>query len=132
MISPTGKTSVRSDSKGDGHYGSPRGARMHDGTDYPCIPGQQVVAPIAGTVSREAVPYADDPKYRGLVIQGKHARVKLFYLLPAKGIVGKSVAEGQVIGTAQDISAKYGKEMTPHIHLQVESYDPELLIGYPG
>lgn len=128
MISPTGKTTVRSDSKGDGHYGASRGGRMHDGTDYPCTPGQQVVAPIAGTVLREAVPYADDAKYRGVVIQGAHARVKMFYLLPDKALIGKRVTQGQTIGTAQDISAKYGAAMTPHIHLQVESYDPQILI----
>ena len=128
MISPTGKTNVRSDSKGDGHYGASRGGRMHDGTDYPCTPGQPVVAPIDGTVIREAAPYADDAKYRGVVIQGAHARVKMFYLIPDKALIGKRVSQGQAVGTAQDISAKYGQAMIPHIHMQIESYDPEILI----
>jgi hypothetical protein len=38
------------------------------------------------------------------------------------------VSEGDIIGRAQDISLKYGKEMKPHIHMEV-SMDPETLMN---
>jgi hypothetical protein len=40
------------------------------------------------------------------------------------------VDQGQVIGTAQDISERYNtdrRKMTPHIHLQIDAIDPEAI-----
>ena len=125
MISPTGK-GVRSDSWGDGHYGAPRGDRTHKGTDYICIPGQPVYSPITGTALRVAKPY--DGPYSGIMIQGKHVAVKLFYLLPTFDLIGKPVKQGQPLGIAQDISLKYSPDMIPHIHLEIDSLDPEIFV----
>jgi hypothetical protein len=128
MISPTGLW-IRSDRLGDGHFGARRdgGRRNHAGTDFECAPGNPVFAPIAGRIVREARPYSDGD-YSGLLIQNSQISIKMFYFEPDTSLIGTFVTEGAVIGTAQDISKRYGKAMTPHIHLQIESIDPELLI----
>lgn len=121
---PTGGK-LRSDSEGDGSYCAPRGTRLHKGKDYEAIRGQSVFAPIDGKIERFARPYADDINYSGLVIQGKHARIKMYYLTPVVE-VGSFVKASAVVGFAQDISEKYGSDMTPHIHLEFETINPEL------
>jgi murein DD-endopeptidase MepM/ murein hydrolase activator NlpD len=122
---PTGGK-LRSDAGGHGAYGASRGTRTHKGKDYEAEPGQYVFSPIDGTVERYARPYKDDENYSGIVIQGKNARVKMFYLNPLESL-GAEVKAGQIIGFAQDISAKYGGDMTPHIHLEFVSINPEVL-----
>ena len=99
---PTGGA-LRSDPKGHGAYGSPRGNRIHKGKDYEAIPGQYVFAPIDGTVERYARPYKDDNDYSGLVIQGKHARIKMFYINPLEE-PGTVVQAGQIIQVTVTIS----------------------------
>ncbi|MCK5602603.1 M23 family metallopeptidase [Candidatus Pacearchaeota archaeon] len=132
MISPTGKSTVRSDSKGSGLYGARRGGSRHKGTDYVCVPGQPVVAPISGVVVRKAKPYEGE-EYSGVVIQGENMRIKMFYLQPLHGLIGTRVEQGQLVGCAQDISGKYGKnEMMPHIHLQIDSINPDIFINGLG
>ncbi|MCE2747167.1 MAG: M23 family metallopeptidase [Burkholderiales bacterium] len=44
--------------------------------------------------------------------------VKLFYVDPTKGIVGKTVKQGELIGTAQDLTIKY-PGITNHIHFEI-------------
>lgn len=129
MISPTGQ-GVRSDAMGDGHFGARRdgGRRRHNGTDFICDPGQDVVAPIGGKIVRTARPYADDPNYSGLVIRSDRMTIRMFYLEPDPELIGMGVGEGDRIGIAQNIATKYGVGMIPHIHLQVDAVDPELLL----
>ncbi|HDK42903.1 MAG TPA: hypothetical protein ENG87_05970 [Candidatus Pacearchaeota archaeon] len=127
MLSPTGK-GIRHDKEGNGEYGAKRGKRLHQGTDYICTPNQMIVSPISGTVIRKARPYANDKYYSGIVIQGKHIRVKMFYLKPLDEIIGKTVKAGDYIGVAQDISLRYNSKMIPHIHLRIVSFNPEILI----
>jgi len=93
-----------------------------------CEPGQQVVAPIAGTITRKARPYAQG-KWSGCVITGPRVTVKMFYFKLGAGMVGRTVAQGDVIGVAQDIGEKY-TGITPHVHLQVEAVDPGLLMEH--
>lgn len=128
MISPTGKGIRISDALGMGRYGAPRGDRRHLGTDYVCTPGQNVVAPIAGIVEREARPYVEG-HYSGVLISARHMSVKMFYFKPKPGIIGKAVVQGDTIGTAQDISKKKKdyKGMIPHVHLEIISIDPAIL-----
>lgn len=137
MISPTGLNVRVSDTWGFGTYGSGRtktvnGKKVdyrHNGADYVCRPGQEVVAPIDGTVVRIARPYAKKT-FSGLVIVNANIEIKMFYLKPLKGIVGKQVKRGELIGYAQDIGEAHSS-ITPHIHLQVDSINPELLMGMP-
>jgi len=139
MESPTG-LGIRYDSEGQGQYRAPRikwnkqgnrinkGRRLHAGTDYICKPGQIIVSPISGKIKRIAYPYKDK-QYGGVVIEGDFFTIKMFYFEPSKELIGKKVSKGDQIGTAQDISKRYSKKMTPHIHLQVDRADPNLFIG---
>lgn len=137
MINPTGKA-VRIDSAGSGEYGAARGARIHKGTDYLCDVGQPVVSPISGRIVREARPYGrshvtrrlitEQNEYSGVLIQGKNCAVKMFYLRLLPGIIGEYVTGGTVVGYAQDISLRYSDDMRPHIHLQVDSFNPERIM----
>ena len=129
MISPTGQSVRGLDKHGSGEYGAGRGGRLHRGADYICIPGQEVVSPITGTIIRIAKPYKGDD-YSGLLIRNSNVEIKLFYLKPSPRIVGISVKIGDVIGTAQDISKKY-PGMIPHVHLQIDSINPDLFINLP-
>ena len=128
IISPTG-LGIRNDPMGLGIYGAPRGHRIHQGLDFVCKPGQDVLCPIvSGKLMREAKPYADDEKYSGCLIWGRQIIIKMFYLKPWKWVIGEYIKQGDPIGIAQDISEKYGEDMTPHIHLTIVSLDPEILM----
>lgn len=130
LMNPTGNR-IRNDARGHGHYGARRTktvagktvAYRHDGTDYEAIPGQVVIAPFTGIIEREARPYAG---YSGVLLVGRRARAKLFYVKPDPELIGKSVKMGSPIGLAQDISKKY-PGMTPHVHLRITSLDPEMI-----
>lgn len=127
MINPTGKK-TRSDSEGSGDYQANRGSRKHSGRDYEVDPGGPVYSPIAGTIVRIAYPYRDDLRWKGVIIQGKSIAVRMYYLeLDARE--GSHVRKGEQIGVAQDLRARYGNKMTPHIHLEIESMDPDVLIN---
>lgn len=110
------------DPLGCGNFGARRsgGARTHKGIDFVTVPGQDILSPISGTVTRFPVPYADDPFYKGIEIKNADYTVKMFYLAPAVAQNAK-VAAGQKIGVAQNISAKHGQSMTNHVH--IEAYD---------
>ena len=130
MLNPTGGK-IRKDIKGSGLFNAPRGNdRKHDGVDFIVVPGRKVLSPIDGQVLRQARPYSNE-NYSGVEIEGKRITVLLFYLRPLKGIVGSQVEKGDIIGIAQDISKRYGKEMIPHIHLRVTRCDPTLFMGMP-
>ena len=128
ITNPTG-LGVRNDPKGSGWYRSKRGKRLHAGLDFLCVPTQNVVAPISGTVTRKVIVYRGDSRWTGVEIVGPKGKVKLFYVKPRVGIIGAHVHEGDVIGTAQDISVKYGPEMKPHVHLEIKEFDPYLLVS---
>lgn len=127
MISPTGKGPRKTDSHGSGSYGSKRGDRLHEGTDYICDPGQSIYSPIDGVIRREAKPYAGK-EYSGVLIRNDWCAIKMFYFKPDYNLIGKQVKKGQIIGMAQDISEKYSG-MIPHIHLEICHINPEIFIG---
>lgn len=128
MISPVSST-IRSDNKGSGKYGARRHNRFHKGVDYVCKPGQYVLAPISGTITREAKPYANS-HFSGALIRGTDIAIKMFYFELTAGLIGNSVQQGDIIGIAQDISKHEGNEgMTPHIHVEVESMNVNILIN---
>jgi hypothetical protein len=92
---------------------------LHQGLDIEAKPGEEVYSPIEGEVIREALPYADDPSFRGLLIRGAGAwagyEVKLFYV---EGLLCGKAIPGQSIGRAQDLTFKY-PGITNHVHLEV-------------
>jgi len=135
MISPTGHGIRDHDQWGSGRYGAPRdnGKQIHKGTDFVCIPGQDIVSPIKGVVVREKIPYSepvDGIMFSGLLIKNSDCMITMFYFQPLREILKMPIAKGQRLGVAQDISKKY-PGMIPHIHLQIDSINPELFINLP-
>jgi murein DD-endopeptidase MepM/ murein hydrolase activator NlpD len=132
FTNPTGG-GVRNDPIGEGYWHAPRGNRLHLGVDFllPEGPGQPIVAPHEGIVVRYSFPYASDPQYSGLYIKGHSVESYLWYLMPSAHLIGRQVAQGRIIGYAQDISKKYGVDCRPHVHWQIGKYgeiDPLILI----
>ena len=125
----TRRGSRLSDRWGSGQFGAGRGSRQHQGLDLLADPGEAVFSPIAGTIRREALPYAGDARYRGIVITGDGEwngyEVKLFYV---EGLSCGSVRAGEVVGHAQDLSAKY-PGITNHVHVEVRK-DGRLLAPF--
>jgi murein DD-endopeptidase MepM/ murein hydrolase activator NlpD len=116
------KIKIRMDAAGSGRFGSSRGggSRLHNGVDLEVIKGQPVYAPFAGTITKQAYPYEGDRKYTGVhLTRADGVKMKVFYMLPKPGIIGKAINAGDEIGRAQDISEKYGAPMKPHIHVEV-------------
>lgn len=114
--------SRQSDRHGSGQYAASRGGRRHQGVDIVVYTGQKIHSPIEGEVIREALPYADDLSYRGLVIRGSGDwsgyEVKIFYV---EGLATGPVSPGTVIGYAQDLSRKY-PGITNHVHVEVRRF----------
>jgi murein DD-endopeptidase MepM/ murein hydrolase activator NlpD len=111
---------LRYDKRGNGDFGAPRGGRAHNGIDFSSYTGQSVKSPVTGKVLRISFPYANDLRYSGLLIQADTGeQVKIFYIQPGANIVKKRVQAGDEIGTAQDITLKYGQGMTNHIHVEI-------------
>jgi hypothetical protein len=129
MISPSSDNTVRKDSWGDGHYMANRGVRKHKGVDFVCAPGSQAVAPVSGIITREVQCYPDDDEYSGFVIQGDSIALKVLYVKLRPGLVGKNVICGNTIGTCQDISKRYGEKMIPHVHVEVENMNVDILVN---
>lgn len=127
IISPTGKGIREMDQWGSGLYGASRGhGKTHNGLDFICEPGQSIFSPIEGTITRIARPYAKGA-FLGVEIKGKVLTIVLFYILPNQELIGRSVGQGDIIGSAQDISEKH-PGITPHVHLRVSSIDPLVLM----
>jgi leukocyte cell-derived chemotaxin-2 len=106
---------------GSGQPGSTRdhGSRSHMGLDIVAAPAEKIFSPIDGNVIREAFPYKDDPRMRGILIRGigdfSAYEVKFFYVL---GLFSGKVNAGDLIGHAQDLTVKY-PGITNHVHLEV-------------
>ena len=127
LYNPTG-LGIRSDPGGDGHFGASRGDRKHEGIDFLCTPGQVVRAVIAGKLV-SAYPYAGDVIFAGCRLWGKDFMAKMFYFIPNENLINEDVLAGEDIGIAQDISAKYGGGMKPHIHVGLYKLNPTLLVN---
>jgi murein DD-endopeptidase MepM/ murein hydrolase activator NlpD len=110
---------IRVDNAGNGNYQSSRIGHVHQGIDLVCTPGQNILAPFAGRISRQANPYANDATYKGLeyVSNDGTMKLKLFYVNNFS--VGTAFSTGAVIATAQNIALKYGGGMLPHIHVEL-------------
>lgn len=119
MISPTGK-GIRVDSEGDGSYGTSRGSRRHNGIDFLCEEGQDIVAPHKMTIERESKPKTESPM-TGIAWRSGKSTGRMWYFKPDIALIGQEVREGQVIGVAQSVSKDYGlSKMKDHIHYQVK------------
>ena len=54
----------------------------------------------------------------------------MYYFEPLSSIIHTRIEEGQHIGYAQDISLKY-PGIIPHVHFQIDSINPEILMRLP-
>ena len=127
FINPTGGK-IRNDKGGLGHHGAPRGSRKHDGVDFSCVEGQDVLMPVDGIISRESLPYHDDLRWRGVQVVSQRIEIKMWYLKPFPDVIGLKLKAGTPIGKAQNIGTKNGYGyVTPHIHLRIIKCDPMLL-----
>jgi len=116
-LPPVREPVIRVDALGDGHFGAPRGYRLHRGTDYIVTPGDPVFMTLKGAkVKRVTRPYADYDELTGVVVVNEHCLNVLYYVTPIEDLIGKGVPQGEVIGYAQDVRVKYGPKMLPHIH----------------
>lgn len=116
---PTKSKTLRGcDPKGCGHFGAPRGSRLHMGVDFKASINEPIYSPVSGKVSR--LPYAaSDLMHRGVeIVSGKETHI-VFYVKPTVKI-GDTVNKGQLIGYADDIVKKYGSTITNHVHHQVK------------
>lgn len=128
LYNPTGGQ-VRMDTEGSGVFGASRGVRLHLGVDLQCIPGQKVMAPHSGRITRMVYPYANNLVYKGVEIVNDTFISWLFYIEPLHDLIGKQVVGGQVVGVAQNITQKYSPKMKPHIHWTLY-VNPEMFITH--
>lgn len=120
MISPTGK-GIRNDVEGQGSYGANRGSRKHNGIDYLCDEGQDIVAPFDMHIDRVSAPKAGSPM-SGIAWTSGKTKGRMWYFLPDMQLINCYVGKGQVIGKAQSVSRDYGlPRMKDHIHFQIKS-----------
>lgn len=116
------------DKFGSGTFGASRdgGKRRHLGRDYIALPGDTGVSPLDGKVTHVGKAYANSD-LGSIRIAGAGIEVRVLYIKPEVE-VGQPVRVGEVIGTVQDLSAKY-PGITPHVHVEVWTpIDPEVVI----
>jgi murein DD-endopeptidase MepM/ murein hydrolase activator NlpD len=118
LAPPTGGAVREADAWGSGHFRAPRGERRHKGIDFLAAVGDPVTSPVDGHVRRIGWCYGDDPHYRLVEIETDGAHVRILYVEPSVE-AGSAVNRGDLIGHAQDISARYDQGMQNHVHLEM-------------
>ena len=120
-----------SDDWGNGEFGASRGDRKHKGIDYAADPGDEILSPVKGAVSKLGYPYQFNPGdeiiYRYVEITDyKGLRHRVFYIEPTVD-VHQHVDLNTVIGLAQDISSRYHRDdrspMINHAHYEILDKD---------
>lgn len=107
-----------SDKWGSGEFGASRGGRTHNGIDYRCPPGAQILCPVDGVVTKLGYPYGNDLSFRYVEVTDFEKRKhRIFYVTPVV-LEGWHVAKDDVIGTAQDLEGRYSG-ITPHVHYEI-------------
>jgi len=121
FINPTGGEPRGHDAFGDGQFGASRdgGDRHHEGVDYVDTPGQDVVAPISGYVTKIGYAYDDNRELKFVEITNPALRysARAFYVAPSVN-EGDTVQLGEVIGKAESLQSRYAG-ITNHVHLEV-------------
>jgi hypothetical protein len=125
-VSPTASPAIRNDRMGLGGFGVPRRSDetgkpfSHRGIDLLAAPGDAIRAPIGGKVIGIGLAHPGDKRLQAVAIEGtdglKHTIV---YVSPTVK-AGDTIEPGQVIGSAQDPSIRYGGGMKPHIYWRAE------------
>ena len=120
FANPTGKGPRGKDAYGSGHFGASRTGHVHEGVDYVAEAGQEVMAPIAGFVTRVGYAYKDSYDFRYIEITNRSTgyTARVMYVGPEVQ-VGQALALGQVIGRAQSLQRRYPRGITNHVHLEI-------------
>ena len=117
------------DAWGAGHFGAPRGTRLHVGVDYAALPGSRLLSPVHGTVTKLGYPYGDDLSFRYVEVTDTWGlRHRFFYVKPLVRI-GERIEEGDVLGEVQDIVSRYPDPpgMKPHFHYEIKDQHGDYL-----
>jgi murein DD-endopeptidase MepM/ murein hydrolase activator NlpD len=128
MIKRWDERVIRSDLEGDGHFAAKRGSKRHKGVDYEFSPGDEVESPVDGIVTRLGYAYANEPYRLIEILSHKGYLLWRFLYVQPKVRAGDKVESGQVIGTAQAISDKYGPNMKNHVHVEM-NVDTRAMLG---
>jgi murein DD-endopeptidase MepM/ murein hydrolase activator NlpD len=122
FANPTGRQERGEDAYGEGRFGASRdgGLRRHEGADFVAEPGQSVVAPISGYVTKIGYAYAGDQdlKFVEITNPALHYVARAFYVDPTVA-EGDTVAIGHPIGHSHSLQRKYPEGMTDHVHLEI-------------
>lgn len=108
------------DRHGAGHFGAPRGDRVHNGVDLACSKGAKVCSPASGMVTKLGYPYAAPEKRHFRYVQVTDSAGfdhRIFYISPTVK-VGDSVQIGEQIGIAQGLTELY-PGIIDHVHYEV-------------
>jgi murein DD-endopeptidase MepM/ murein hydrolase activator NlpD len=121
FANPTGGAPRTHDAFGDGFFHAERdgGHRAHEGVDYDARPGQTVVAPIAGYVTKIGFAYPGDTRLRYVEIENPILKLtaRALYVDPSVH-EGDTVRLGQPIGAALSLQRRY-PGITNHVHLEL-------------
>jgi murein DD-endopeptidase MepM/ murein hydrolase activator NlpD len=121
FINPTGGEPRGHDAFGNGQFGASRdgGDRHHEGVDYVDTPGQDVIAPISGYVTKIGYAYDNnrDLKFVEITNPAIGYTSRAFYVAPTVQ-EGQAVQLGEVIGKAESLQGRYAG-ITNHVHLEV-------------
>lgn len=133
MKSPTRNLELRgAEPTGNGWYGAKRGSKKHKGLDIKAKEGEPILSPISGVFVRTGTVYTFTRRFQLAVVANEEYEVKIMYLTPQAGLVGRAIREGDVIGYSQDVARYWGGGMINHIHVEVRKYglltDPEPLL----
>lgn len=107
------------DEYGAGYYGAPRGGRTHSGVDFLAEPGEILLTPVAGVVTKIGWAYRDDPFYRYVQIScGEDLKHRFFYVEPLRLNIGDHVKAGDPVGVVQDLGRRY-RGIPNHVHYEI-------------
>ena len=120
------------DKWGQGHYGAPRGNRLHNGIDMNCPPEAQIFPSVAGTVTKHGW-VSSNPKKQHLryieITDDNDQRHRYMYVEPIAK-VGEYVSPENVIGKAQNLESAY-PGITNHIHYEIKLPDDSYIDPTP-
>lgn len=132
-VNPTGGQFRGWGPHGSGGYLAPRRnpdgtTRAHNSLDISSQPGQGVVAPTSGQISRINYAIYDPDTGAGLsyvqISTDQGHMVRTLYVDPASGLeVGQNISAGQYMGSAEDLHSHYSSTMPQHVHVDINIGD---------
>jgi hypothetical protein len=123
---PTGMGLRGCDNAGCGGFGASRndGLDRHRGGDRKSTPGQEIVAPMSGTIKRYSYPYGKAEGMEGVEITANGVSTIIWYVSVPESMIGQTISAGQSLGVAQDVAAYHAAHgtfgMTNHVHVQIQ------------